>query len=98
MVRKGSVIRLSHQDNSGVILDDKGREFYFHANECEGDILPPLDAKVTFVKDTDFKSTNVASLVKRIASKITPRPVDYSEFNCFEDFDEIVEMLQRKFQ
>lgn len=64
MVRSGTVIRVDAFSNSGMIRDEKGREFYFHLQECCENKLPRLYSVVTFIKDQDFKSTDVAALIQ----------------------------------
>jgi len=65
MVRSGIVKSLDRAQKCGVIEDAKGREFFFTAFECDGQELPKLHTVVTFVKDPDYKSTDVAMLIKR---------------------------------
>lgn len=64
MVRQGLVISIDEKTLTGIIQDKKNRHFFFSVNECHGLRMPALFSKVTFIKDTDFKSTDVASLVK----------------------------------
>lgn len=67
MVRSGIVTQLNRHEGSGTIEDANGREFFFHESECCEEEIFSVGTQVTFVKDTDFKSTNVAALVKRSA-------------------------------
>jgi hypothetical protein len=64
MFKSGIVIQVDHKTQTGVIEAKNGTEFFFSASECEGGELPAIHSVVTFIKDQDFKSTNVASLVK----------------------------------
>ena len=65
MIRAGTVIRIDYQTKSGVIRDlDNRKEFFFSAVECENEDLPPLFSTVTYIKDTDYVSTDVACLIK----------------------------------
>lgn len=65
MVKSGIVKALNRAENTGVIEGKDGREYFFSINECCDLELPRLWATVTFVKDPDYKSTNVAALVKQ---------------------------------
>lgn len=65
MVYSGIVKQVCKATKTGVIEDKNGREFFFSIDECCENELPPLWSTVTFVKDPDYKSTNVAALVKR---------------------------------
>jgi hypothetical protein len=65
MERFGRVLRLELDSKSGVILDFKGKEFFFSAIECEGEAAPAVGTKVSFFKDEDF-STPVAVCVKPV--------------------------------
>lgn len=65
MVRSGIVIRLDYVTSSGVIEETRTKkEFFFNIHECVELRLPRLHTTVTFIKDPDFKSTDVAALVK----------------------------------
>ena len=64
MVRFGKVMSIDKTTNTGIIRDQRGRDFFFYGYECENDQLPPLYSVVSFIKDEDFKSTNVACLIK----------------------------------
>lgn len=64
MVRFGKIMSIDAKTRTGVIRDDSGRDFYFSAVECEGENIPPKFSSVSFIKDPDFKSANVACLVK----------------------------------
>lgn len=64
MVRSGIVVQVNRAEQTGIIEDKNGREFFFSIHECVDNELPGLNSVVTFVKDPDFKSTDVASLVK----------------------------------
>jgi hypothetical protein len=64
MVKSGMVISVDASQQCGVIQDDKKRQFFFSINECCDNRLPSVYTTVTFVKDPDFKSTNVAMLIK----------------------------------
>jgi hypothetical protein len=76
MVRSGIVVRVDVKDQTGIIEDKNGREFFFCVQECFEGKLPEMHAVVTFVKDPDFKTTDVASLVKPSEGwqKIKSRP------------------------
>jgi hypothetical protein len=65
MVRSGLVIMLNRADNTGIIQDARKREFFFSIHECVENELPKLYSTVTFVKDADYKSTDVAALIKQ---------------------------------
>lgn len=65
MIRSGTVTHVDHFTKSGVIKDNNsGREFYFGIYECCDNELPKMYSTVTFVKDPDYKATDVASLIK----------------------------------
>ena len=64
MFRSGIVVEIDYRNKTGIIEDKNKNEFFFSAVECENQDLPRLHSVVTFVKDPDFKSTNVASLIK----------------------------------
>jgi hypothetical protein len=63
MVKSGMVVQVSHDFRSGMIRDGNDVEWYFSIDECCDLELPCLWSPVTFVKDTDYKHTPVASLV-----------------------------------
>ncbi len=63
MILNGKVMKLDHATGTGVIRDLRGKEFFFRADDCKDAQLPPLHSFVTFMRDEDFKSTNVATLV-----------------------------------
>jgi hypothetical protein len=65
MVRSGIVKHIDRANNTGIIEDKRGREFFFSIAECCENELPQLYTVVTFVKDPDYKSTDVAALIKR---------------------------------
>jgi hypothetical protein len=62
MIRSG-VVKIA-TETCGTIQDGQGREFYFGVQDCVEGKVPKLHSFVTFVKDPDFKSTDVALLVK----------------------------------
>jgi hypothetical protein len=62
MIRSG-IVKVS-AGICGVIQDGQGKEFYFSITECVEGKLPEIGDLVTFTKDPDFKSTDVAQLVK----------------------------------
>lgn len=64
MIRTGKVMSIDKKSNSGIIRDIRGKDYFFSGVECYGEQLPPLYSTVTFVKDDDFKQTNVAMLIK----------------------------------
>lgn len=68
MIHLGTVTTINRADNSGAITDKRGREFFFSIQDCCENELPTLHSKVTFVKDKDYLSTNVATLIKISAS------------------------------
>jgi hypothetical protein len=65
MVKSGIVVSVNIADRCGVIEDKQKREYYFHVDSCVENELPPLWSTVTFKKDPDYKSTDVATLIKR---------------------------------
>jgi hypothetical protein len=65
VVKLGTVISLNKAEQTGIIVDKNNREYFFSVHECCENELPPMWSEVTFVKDADFKSTNVAMLIKR---------------------------------
>lgn len=65
MIRSGKLMSIDRLTNSGVIRENGSRkEYLVTASECKDQTLPPLYSTVTFIKDEDFKSTNVAMLVQ----------------------------------
>jgi hypothetical protein len=70
VVKSGTVIHLDYASNMGVIETKGGVEFFFRVTECVEGELPPLYSLVTFIKDPDYKATNVAMLIKRSAIKL----------------------------
>ncbi len=65
MVRSGIVTSVCRASNTGTIEDKNGREFFFTIYECCENELPAIYSLVTFVKDPDYKATDVAALIKR---------------------------------
>ncbi len=94
MVLQGIVLRVSEADNCGVILGPKSRQYYFHINECENEVLPELHSEVSFVKDPDFKSTLVAHLVKPVRKSAKVRPFNNSKIT---ELDNELEQLEKLF-
>lgn len=64
MVKSGIVTSVCRATYTGTIEDSKGREFFFSIDECVELELPKLYSTVTFIKDPDYKSTDVAALIK----------------------------------
>lgn len=64
MVLSGMVIHLDLVNKTGIIEGKNRREFFFSIHECVENELPRLYSTVTFIKDPDYKSTNVAALIK----------------------------------
>ncbi len=60
MERMGTVIAFDKRTNTGIIRDNK-REFFFYADRSPG-----LFQLVSFQKDKDYKSTDVATNVKQL--------------------------------
>jgi hypothetical protein len=70
MVRSGIVIEVDRFTQTGIIEDHNKNQFFFSLADClEGD-LPALWSMVTFLKDKDYKHTNVAMLVKKSNLKV----------------------------
>ena len=65
MVLSGIVKEVNKATKSGVIQTKLGKEYFFNISECVENELPVQWSNVTFIKDPDFKTTNVAMLVKR---------------------------------
>lgn len=76
MVLYGRIIEVDIKTGSGIIQDERGREYVFLADECGG-ILPPKYTTVTFIRDRDFK-TPVASLIR--IDQLPPRPYKAEEY------------------
>lgn len=68
ITRKGIVTQVIEVGLCGVIRDGMGREFYFAAKDCAGG-LPEVGAQVSFIKDPDFKATDVAYLIEPVTPK-----------------------------
>lgn len=63
MVRVGKVISINKAERSGLITDFRGREFIFLVKDCKDEAIPKLNTRVTFIKDDDFKTIDVAVVV-----------------------------------
>jgi hypothetical protein len=71
MVKSGLVVSLNHADQTGIIECSKTKqEFFFSVNECFEGRLPRIWEHVTFIKDADFKTTDVAALIKSSSVKL----------------------------
>lgn len=69
MVRSGIVKSVCKATKTGIIEDKNKREFYFSIDECVENELPTQFSTVTFVKDSDYKTTDVACLIKPMRFK-----------------------------
>ncbi len=64
MILYGRVTDIDTRTGSGIITCQQGRDFLFLRSDCHDETLPPIYSTVTFLKDRDYKTTNVAHLVK----------------------------------
>ncbi len=67
MIREGTVVSIDTENNSGLIEDRKGKEYIFTGYECKDDQLPSVGDEVSFVKDQDFVTINVATMIVHAA-------------------------------
>ena len=65
MKRSGTVLKIFSDKQSGTILDSNQTEFVFTIFNFSGRVMPTVGANVTFIKDVDYKTINVAIEVKR---------------------------------
>ncbi len=64
-MKSGIVVSLNYAEGTGIIEAKGNQEYFFSIAECVENELPPLYSLVTFVRDSAFKSTPVASLIMR---------------------------------
>jgi hypothetical protein len=60
MLRLGQIKSIDRHSNTGVLVDQKGIEYFFDASECYGEEIPKRGTTVSFTRDEDYKRTNVA--------------------------------------
>jgi hypothetical protein len=65
MLRVGRIYSIDTRSNSGTLVDTRGVEFFISVYECEGDEIPSVGTLVTFVEDTEYRTTAVASRVSQ---------------------------------
>ncbi len=63
MSYQGRVVSINSRECSGLIRDIKGNEFIFTQWECKDDKMPLPGDQVTFIKDEDWRTINVALMV-----------------------------------
>lgn len=71
MIRDGKILSIDKATNSGVLLDLRSRrKFQFSSIECQGEVLPAIDTRVTFIIDTDQPVQNVACVITEVNETI----------------------------
>lgn len=64
MIKSGMIIQINKWDGTGIIETKHGQQFFFSSEECVGSEMPKLFTQVTFLKDPDFRQTDVAMLIQ----------------------------------
>jgi hypothetical protein len=60
VTKTGRVVSIDSRESSGLIVDQKGREYIFTQWECKDDLLPYVGSEVSFIKDDAWETINVA--------------------------------------
>lgn len=67
-IKRGIVQKISEDNVSGILIDERGREYFFFTSEVKDGVYLNPGELVTFIRDADFKSTNIAIFIHPVAS------------------------------